>query len=100
MTIDEIFHELNSTTPGYRWEAVEAAVAQREAITPRLLALLDEAIGQKGQTLRNPDPSGTDPLRLNENKKGDRSIITGQKLKGSEPEGSPRIYHASPCSLI
>jgi hypothetical protein len=44
MTIDEIFHELNSTAPGYRWEAVEAAVAQREAITPRLLALLDEAI--------------------------------------------------------
>lgn len=44
MSIDEILNELNSTAPGYRWEAVEAAVAQREAITPRLLALLDAAI--------------------------------------------------------
>lgn len=46
MTIDEILNELNSTVPGYRWEAVEAAVAQREAITPRLLALLDAAIAE------------------------------------------------------
>jgi len=56
MTIDEILEQFVSSPNGFPHEAVAAAEAQAEAITPRLLELLEAATA-------NPDDVGEDDLR-------------------------------------
>lgn len=51
MTVTEILKELESSTEHFPKEAMEAAIEQREAITPELLAIagLSQNRGDKDQ---------------------------------------------------
>ena len=48
MTVDEVLAALEHCGNAYPWAAMDAAVAQREAITPLLLALLEEVLADPG----------------------------------------------------
>lgn len=53
-TVDEILAALDGPLAGYPREAVEAAIANREAITPRLIAIIEAAIANP-DAITNPD---------------------------------------------
>ena len=56
MTLSEILEQLEDTAPGYRHDALDAAITQREAITPVLLARLEEAATEPQRFAESDSP--------------------------------------------